>query len=179
MQVHHSVQSYFVFVVVFARQRNYLDWWVANKVLIRSRGIWAGLCIKKKFKATLLELLFIYIVRHPLWNMTLPLCISSSALSSPALLFPLVHREWWSGVNIPALSQPWQAVAARRCPAAQPLPNRAIDPPACASSKEHRMHIQLCGRADKWFGAGDWHGHQWAALKAGRGLHSGDLSGWL
>lgn len=166
--MHLSEQSYFVSVAgVFARQCNYLDWWVANKVLIRSRGIWVGLCIKKrKSKTMLLELMFAYVVRHLLWNMTSLLRISISVFSSPALLCHLVNREWWTGINIHVLRWCCQDVGAAKCPAAQPLPNRAIDPPACASSKDHQMCIQFCGMADKWFGAGDWQGLQWATLKA-------------
>lgn len=158
----------------FARRYNYLDWWVARKVLIRSRGIWAGLCIKKKGKTMLLELLFVHTVRHLLWNMTSLLCFTRSVLSS-ASLFHLAGREWRAGVNIRVLRHCCQDVAAAKCPAAQSLPNRPTDPPACASSEEWRVHIQFCGRGDNWFGAGDWRGQLWATLKAGKGLHWGGL----
>lgn len=92
--MHHSALSYFILVVVFARQSNYLDWWVANKVLIRSRGIWAGLCIKKMQNN--ISRIFVNLcceassVKYDIASLHF-----SSALSSPALLFPLVHREWW------------------------------------------------------------------------------------
>lgn len=60
----------------------------------------------------LLELLFVYIMRLPLWNMTSALCNSSSVLSSPALLLIWLIGEWWTGANIHVPKQCCQAVAA-------------------------------------------------------------------
>jgi len=61
------------------------------------------------------------------------LCNSSSVFSSPALLF-----TWLMGNGELALTSMYQSSAAKllllQRPAAQPLPKRAIDLPACASS---------------------------------------------